>query len=263
MTMHEEYEDLAALDAVGALESEEKSRLRAHLRECSDCLTARREFQQAASILALGVDPVTPPDALRTKILDSVGESEESIEFVAQHRVASTRRWLAAAAVFFFALFLISEFRIRNEREKLVALGSSNRQLQSENAMLRRSRDLVSAQVAALAAPGTSTISLTGQEVAPSASARVFLDAPSRRAFVFFYDLPKNSETTSYQLWVIPKDATTPMSAGVFDVDPKGAASLVVENLPLATEIKALAVTLEPKGGLKAPSGAMYLVGNS
>lgn len=41
----------------------------------------------------------------------------------------------------------------------------------------------------------------------------------------------------------------------MFNVDKNGSASLLVENLPVDTEMKALAVTLEPKGGVAAPTG--------
>jgi anti-sigma-K factor RskA len=50
------------------------------------------------------------------------------------------------------------------------------------------------------------------------------------------------------------------MSAGVFDVTRTGAASISIENLPVATEIKALAVTLEPKGGVAQPTNTNFIV---
>ena len=77
--------------------------------------------------------------------------------------------------------------------------------------------------------------------------------------------MPANAKDRSYQLWVIPAtDPTKPHSAGVFDADANGNATLMVENLPVATEIKALAVTLEPRGGVDAPTNTnFYLMGNS
>ncbi|HWS72713.1 MAG TPA: anti-sigma factor, partial [Thermoanaerobaculia bacterium] len=74
-----------------------------------------------------------------------------------------------------------------------------------------------------------------------------------------------NAKDRSYQLWVIPaSDPARPHSAGIFDADANGNATLMVENLPVATEIKALAVTLEPRGGVDAPTNTnFYLMGNS
>jgi anti-sigma-K factor RskA len=49
----------------------------------------------------------------------------------------------------------------------------------------------------------------------------------------------------------------------VFNVDASGAGSLSVHPLPGVATVDAFAVTLEPAGGLPAPSGAMYLLGKS
>ena len=53
------------------------------------------------------------------------------------------------------------------------------------------------------------------------------------------------------------------MSAGVFSVDASGTGSLSVAPLPGVSAVNAFAVTLEPAGGLPAPSGEMYLLGKS
>jgi anti-sigma-K factor RskA len=118
--------------------------------------------------------------------------------------------------------------------------------------------------MSAMASAGTRTIVLTGAQAAPAASARVFLDEKQQRAFVFFYDLPANANDKSYQLWILRADQPKPQSAGIFDATKDGTASVTVDNLPLATEIKGLAVTLEPKGGAEQPSNAnFYVMGNT
>jgi anti-sigma-K factor RskA len=115
--------------------------------------------------------------------------------------------------------------------------------------------------MAALASADTQQIALSGQQVAPAASARVFLEPRQRRAIVFFNNLPANAKDKSYQLWIIAGDK--PRSAGVFDV-VDGNATISVENLPVSTEIKALAVTLEPRGGVAQPTNTnFYVMGKS
>jgi anti-sigma-K factor RskA len=49
----------------------------------------------------------------------------------------------------------------------------------------------------------------------------------------------------------------------VFNVDARGTASLTVPPLPGVDKVDVFAVTLEPAGGLPAPSGKMYLAGKS
>jgi anti-sigma-K factor RskA len=116
----------------------------------------------------------------------------------------------------------------------------------------------------ALGSADTRTIALAGQQVSPSASAKVFLEPQQRRAVVFFYNLPANASDKSYQLWILRADQPKPQSAGVFDVTKEGAASISIENLPLSTEIKGLAVTLEPRGGVPQPTNTnFYVAGNT
>ena len=45
----------------------------------------------------------------------------------------------------------------------------------------------------------------------------------------------------------------------MFDV-VNGNATISVENLPVSTEIKALAVTLEPRGGVAQPTNTNFYV---
>jgi anti-sigma-K factor RskA len=77
---------------------------------------------------------------------------------------------------------------------------------------------------------------------------------------VFFNNLPLNGKDKSYQLWIIRADQPQPVSAGVFDARKNGKASISIENLPISTEIKGLAVTLEPRGGAKQPSNTDFIV---
>jgi anti-sigma-K factor RskA len=129
--------------------------------------------------------------------------------------------------------------------------------------LLASRNEKLAAEMAALASRDTRTIALSGQQVSPSASAKVFLEPQQRRAVVFFYNLPANAADKSYQLWILRADQPKPQSAGVFDVTTNGAASISIENLPLATEIKGLAVTLEPKGGVAQPTNTNFFVAGS
>jgi anti-sigma-K factor RskA len=259
---HEEFEELSALAALGAASAEEISRLEQHLRDCSDCATMDAENQRAASLLPFGLEPVTPPEEARVAILETIRRRDED-KVVALNPARSTPVWwLATAATFLLALFLWSELRLRAVKERVAELETARLQLSEENSRVNQKAMTLESQLAAIAAQSTRSIQLSGQEAAPSASARVFLDSQQRRAFVFFEGLPPNSGDKSYQLWIIPGGAgAAPMGAGVFDVSPDGEGRVVLENLPLNTEMKALAVTLEPRGGVGAPTTTPVLVG--
>jgi anti-sigma-K factor RskA len=253
---HEQLESIAALDALGAATAEEAEAFRAHADSCADCRLARDEYQEAASLIARDLDPVVPPPAVREQILNAVAEGEV---IDARERFGVSRWWMAAAVVF-LALWGWRELSVRVTREKVSSSDAEIRRLAGENRILTAHNEKLSADVAALSSRDTRTIALTGQQIAPSASAKVFLDPGQRRAIVFFYNLPANATDKSYQLWILRADQPKPQSAGVFDVTHSGAASISIDNLPLATEIKGLAVTLEPKGGVDQPTNTNFFV---
>ena len=115
--------------------------------------------------------------------------------------------------------------------------------------------------IALLRDPSTAIVTLAGLEPAPAARARVLWNAPAGGLLVAA-GLPAAPEGKTYQLWAIV-GKEPPVSAGVFGVDAKGTGSLRVSALPGVGKVDVFAVTLEPAGGLPAPSGKMYLAGKS
>jgi anti-sigma-K factor RskA len=261
--MHAELESIAALDAIGVATADESSAFRAHLASCEDCRRARDEYEEAVSLLARDIEPVVPPPAVRDRIFTAINGSDHIDNVVdAQDRFGVSRWWMAAA-VLFLALWGWRELSVRVVREKVNGSEAEIRRLAGQNQLLIARNEKLSAEMAALASQETRTIALTGQQVSPSASAKVFLEPQRRRAVVFFYNLPANPSDKSYQLWILRGDQPKPQSAGVFDVTRSGGASISIENLPLATEIKGLAVTLEPKGGVAQPTNTNFFVAGS
>jgi anti-sigma-K factor RskA len=259
---HEEFESIAALDAVGAATREERESLAAHLESCQDCRRVRDEYAEAATLLARGLEPVAPPADIRERVVATMDDEDE--DEVDDGRRFMNPWWLATAATLFLALWGWREFGIRVNRETIRSQEAEIQQLKEEKRLLAQDKEKLMSQMSSIAAPETRTIALTGQQVSPSASARVFLEPQARRAVVFFRNLPANPGDKSYQLWIIRADQSKPQSAGVFEVGQSGSANLVIENLPVGTEMKALAVTLEPRGGVEQPTNTnFYLMGNS
>lgn len=69
---HEDYKELLALEALGALEAGERAPLEEHLPSCAVCREELRELADAAASLAYTVAPSAPPPALRAHILARV-----------------------------------------------------------------------------------------------------------------------------------------------------------------------------------------------
>jgi anti-sigma-K factor RskA len=250
--MHEEFESIAALDAIGAATAEEAGALRAHLTACIPCRIARDEYADALMLLVRDLPRVDPPWRVRERVMKSVNRTPAN----------TTAWWLATAATMFLALWGWREMAVRAQRAHANSQEAEIRSLQEENQVLRQRTEKLSSEMASLAAAETRTISLSGQEVAPAATAKAFVTG--RRVVVFFQNLPANPDDKSYQLWIIRADQPKPMSAGIFDVKKDGSASIAIENLPVDTPIKGLAVTLEPKGGVAQPTNTnFYLAGNT
>ena len=98
-------------------------------------------------------------------------------------------------------------------------------------------------------------VALAGIGPAPDARARVFLAAGGRRAVLVADALPELPAGRVYQLWAIA--GGTPVPAGTFEPRPGGQGTLLVEDPPAGTDV--WAVTVEPEGGVPAPTGEMVL----
>jgi hypothetical protein len=110
-----------------------------------------------------------------------------------------------------------------------------------------------------LFAPDLQRVDLAGQPVAPGSTARAFMSRQSGLAFAAS-QLPALPADKVYQLWVIPV-GQGPVSAGLLAPDATGNAShyfAMPRDLPPPAVI---AVTIEPAGGVPAPTGEKALVG--
>ena len=120
---HDEFEAIAALDALGAATADEGRAMTAHLATCDPCRRARDEYAEAATGLVLSLEPVAPPADLRERVLGSARSAGLGRRV---HRDRETRNratstwWLATAATLFLALWGWREVGIRVAREHIV-----------------------------------------------------------------------------------------------------------------------------------------------
>jgi anti-sigma-K factor RskA len=99
---------------------------------------------------------------------------------------------------------------------------------------------------------------LGGTGPQPGARGRVLWSPKARRGVLVAAGLSPLPADRQYELWVFVNGK--PVNAGVFDADVSGRA--VFESAPMAeAEAQDCAVTVEPRGGMPAPTGPMVLVG--
>src|SRR5687767_8348437 len=87
---HEDYKQLLGLEAVSALDAEERARLEEHLPSCAECSEELRELRDAAASLLYTVAPVRPSAELRAGLLARVRAVDLSEVLVDPSEVVAT-----------------------------------------------------------------------------------------------------------------------------------------------------------------------------
>ena len=294
---HEEYKQLLALEAVSALDPEERARLEEHLPSCAECREELREMSDAAASLLYTVAPVQPSPELRAGILarvravdpSEVGASPKAVDpSEALGRAATTngardRRTLlrdfslwqllawrpalgfgAAAAALAVVLLGLTSLTLWNRNQSLSAeLASlSNRLREAQGEIDGQREQLASARDVdeLLASPAVRVAELSGKKPAPQAHAMLAYDRSTGRAVVLTTGLPPCPEGHAYQLWLIADNK--PLPGGTFKTDAQGRARMS-DRLPPNHTAPTFAVTLEREGGVLEPKGDVFLLGAS
>lgn len=171
---------------------------------------------------------------------------------------ASLLSMILAATAFFW-------MRSSDATERIAELERRNAELAQELSGLRQGLERadqaiarVSSDLLTMGYPQSSPVVLAGLEAAPEAAGSAFYKPSAQQALFHAYGLPRAEPGTIYQLWYIP-DGGNPVSAGVFDVDLNGEATVQVEGVPAAERIALWAVTVEPEGGSPQPTGTMVI----
>ena len=112
----------------------------------------------------------------------------------------------------------------------------------------------------ALAALDVTSVQLEGQPGAENAFGRAFLSM-SRGVVITALNMPPLPPGQAYQVWfVLPED---PVSAGFARVDAAGRLFESLDSAPDTAQLLAVAVTMEPEGGVDTPSGNVLLLGRA
>jgi anti-sigma-K factor RskA len=254
-TSHEPFDTLAELHALAALDGDERRRFEAHLGGgCARCETALRETEETLARAAMGGPPVAPPDTLRATLVRRVAASRRPAPLRWQRWAVGT----AAAAV--AAAALSGAYVSARYEARLGELAREQRRVKEtltrSETVLREQAAFYSGAVELLRDPATRVVDLRGQPAAPTAVARMVWHDVSG-GLLFAANVPPAPAGKVYELWTIA--GGVPRAAGVFVPDSLGRATLAVAAAPPATPVTVFAVTLEPEGGVDAPTGAMIL----
>jgi len=266
---HDALREAAGLYVLGALVGDERQAFDAHLATCAECQADVRALGGVVRALPYAVPQVDPPPALRGRVLAAVGgETSRAAVAGAATRVRSSLAlggWLSAAALLVMSAGLGAYAYSLRER-----MSGLERQLRAAVERLDRSeQELVAAKGAAdraqlrlavLTAPDMKQVELAGQAPAPRAAGRAFWSRANGLLFAA-NQLPPLPAGRTYQLWFLTPGA--PVSAGLLKPDPNGRVTAAFDAPGDAVAPTGLAVSIEPEGGVLAPTGAIYLAGLS
>ncbi len=238
MNAHDEIRDALAAYALGALDSAEVPAVEAHLATCETCRAALADQRRVVAGIGLASEPIAPPAALKARVLaQATAQPQRQPDRQAPAGVPVWRGPAALAVAAALVLAAAASVWALSMRARLATLDDT---------------------VAVLTAPDMLRVELKGQTGAANATGRAFWS--TSRGLVFSAEnLPALDPARVYQVWTIHNGK--PVSAGLLQLDRSGGAAHRSPPPAGATPPEAVAVSIEPRGGVTAPTGAIVLMG--
>jgi anti-sigma factor RsiW len=279
---HDELNGRAAAYVLGTLDPAEHAEFRAHMSECAACASTVRSLFFVVGALAHAAPPADPSEVVRVRVLERIGladaarpgplpvparvpgdAKDELISRASDSRDRSLARWLPLAAALVIAVGLgVDGVRLR---DRLASLEQRVREIsarantsEQELTSVRQTAAEAQTLVVVLASSDLIRVDLAGQPSAPQARARAFWSR-SRGLIFTASNLPPLPAGRTYQVWMVTPDA--PLSAGLLKPGVRGDVHAVFTTPRDVARVAAVAVTIEPDGGVPAPTGEKYLVG--
>jgi anti-sigma-K factor RskA len=279
---HDELNGRAAAYVLGALDPAENAEFRAHLSECAPCASAVTSLFSVASALAHAAPPATPSQAVRDRVLERIASVDAAQPLAwpvpaaaaaprdnsrtsrgSESRRRSLTRWLPLAAALLIAVALgVDGVRLRGRvaslEQRVRDIGARANTSEQELTSVRETAAEAQMIVVVLASSDLIRVDLAGQPSAPEARARAFWSR-SRGLIFTASNLPPLPAGRTYQVWIVTPEA--PLSAGLLRPGDRGDVHAVFTTPRDVARVAAVAVTIEPDGGVPAPTGEKYLVG--
>jgi len=243
---HTDYQELLSAYALDAIDPADGQALTEHLATCEECRDELIALRETGSLLAYGSPAAVPGDHVRAQILkqvraEAVSSQPAQVVQMPQRAKPVWANLLRMAAAIAFIALLAGVVVLWRERQ--------------------RDRDLMARQQEALTllnSNAATMIQLSGTPTAPGARATLVFDKESGRAVLMTAGLPTPAADKAYEVWFIPK-GRSPMPGKVFSVDSSGHAMITDQMPSEAMNGAVIAITVEPKNGSAAPTGAIYL----
>jgi anti-sigma-K factor RskA len=251
---HEDYKAMLPGQALSALDADEARALDQHLAECAECREELADWEKSAATLALIAEPAEPSPEVRRRIMDAVRSEKSAGKGAPADRdsrvlpFAPVRRniWTSFGSLGSIAAIVLFPALIVG----IVLLWQQNRAMKQE---LARTNEFVRL----VTEPGARLAELSGTEQAAGATAKIAY-SKNGRVLLLASNLPPAPQGKEYQLWfIVGKNPPVPSKS--FAPDGAGRGTLRDQVSRQTLDSAVFAITLEPAGGVSAPTGEIYL----
>jgi anti-sigma-K factor RskA len=253
--MDEKLEALLPLYALDALTPDERAQVDAYLAANPDARTRLAELSQAAAALPYAAPPVTPPPALKQKLMARVAADARRRLPAPERKPSPWETWqrrltpLALTASLGLAALALAWG---------ASLNAQVAQLRAEAEQLRQQVTVQDRLLTQLTAPGARITEVSGTDLQPGARGHFIADPRRATAVLVVSGLVQLQPDQTYQFWLLREGVA--VGAGTFTVDESGRAVLTVDS-GVTDEFTAVGVSIEPAGGSPAPSERIVMLG--
>jgi hypothetical protein len=239
---HDAMLDLVAVAALGSLPAGELQLVTLHMATCAECRAEYDALRPAAD--AVGLIAEEPIDSLRSarmkkRLLAAIAPAAVARRGGAPGGLIWASSLVAAAAVVFALISTVQDIRLRSD---LANAQRTTTQLQTRVAETQQTNENERAMLADLFAANAKRYPVPDGEVV------------ARGSHVYFAlrALPALPKGKVYQAWTLAKGAKAVAPSVTFT--PNASGSAVVQLPANAAGLAAVALSVEPEGGSKAPT---------
>ncbi len=274
---------------LGALESAERERLRAHVESCTDCCRQMQDEGETIARLAFAVPQLEAPAGLKERLFakiaaadrPAVGKSYSRKWSFLDKRGLSLRTAGAVASVVLLGIVVGGVWfngglkDVADENGEIAGqLEQVVRSNQAQSDKVTRLADVDSDVMDVVAgrrpirygaprqsaAAGASMNMLWGTIWEANARGMLMVSRSGSRALLLALDLQPLPSDKVYQVWLV-KDGRR-YNGGYFTVDSSGYGQTLIFPYPSIAEFDAIGITIEPVGGSSGPTGTRVLRGD-
>lgn len=251
LASHDDMLDMVALYALGSLSPADAAAVRSHIKQCPECRAEYDALRPTVNALAQSAeacdDPTTgttfPSELIKARVMKTVrGEAARPAAPV-REKISRAIVWpayIVAAACVALSIWatgsnFLMETKLHSEQEQVAVL---TRQVRATNATAAAQKVMI----ADLMDSASQRYTVANGEVVRH----------GERVYIAMHSMPLPPKGHVYQAWMLHKGAKDMTPGATFMPETGGVA--VVSLPPHASTMDAVAVSVEPEGGSKAPT---------